>query len=113
MHRCPSCGRPGSTGEEIRDGVLQRHHESYPQELECARAIARYLLREGGVPITADEVRAEYEELRNISAIHRDLRPWGKWAGAVFVTREFVPVGDAVSSQPSGHANRVKLWGLR
>lgn len=90
---------------KARDEGIARVTGNNQTFIESARSIARMLCRQKG-ETNADEVRAECEK-RGILPRHPNA------FGAVFRSKEFVAVGDYISRQKQGHANRIFLWSLR
>lgn len=114
---CASCnsivkklmGTSEPTGQDVKRDVLAKHKAKSALEMAVARDLAvELLLSNGNTPIIADTVRDEYEQVES----RLGLSPWGTWAGHLFRSEEFVPVGFKEATRMSNHARMMRSWVL-
>lgn len=91
------------SGQVLRDKGIERVEAKGKEWLAEARRFAVSYCRVHG-SVTADDVRVFYP-------LPGHLHP-NTW-GALFKDPRFIPIGDAQTTHPAGHARRVRRWGLR
>jgi hypothetical protein len=98
------------TGGAVKKVVLAKHEAVHRREIVAAREMAiDILLSNGNSPIIADDVRDVYDEVQEIDG----LSDWGNWAGSLFRSGSFAPVGFRETTRQSNHSRMVRTWVLK
>ena len=88
-----------------RDKGLKQVAGNNETFLKTMRGVARDICRTQGW-VSADQLRA-WADMNGVTPNHHNA--WG----VVLTTKEFVPGEYITSSQPQGHANRIRRWTLK